>query len=92
MVGQLIAGETEVQQDPIDRLKTKLHKYFGQVAEVGLHQPDRQIGQIPGGRLDGRRIAIQGDDRCRGANALGQGTSVSSASKRAVHENAAGLG
>ena len=91
-VCQLIAGQTEVQQDSIHRLNPKCREDFRQVAKVGLHNPYRQIGKMRGGRSDGRRIAIQGNNPAARHNALDQGASMTPTSKGAIDENAAGLG
>src|SRR3954469_813387 len=71
-VGQLVARQTEVQQDAVDRTNIQSGQHLRQIAVVRRKRTHRQPAQFLFGTTDGDWIAIERNDQPIGADGICQ--------------------
>ncbi len=93
LVGELVGGQAQVEQDAVDGHEVRLLADGRQVAEVGLDEQGR-VGEgleSGAGGLQGGGVGVDAEEQTTGGGGLQNGQGVATAAHRAVYVSAAGL-
>ncbi len=83
-VGQLVGRKSQVEQNSIDAVDSKLVEDFRQLGIIGLLQDAARIGQDRGCPREHQRIAIKTDQFSVGTELFEDETAMTAGSERSV--------
>ena len=85
-VGELIAGEPNVEEHRVDFVDRERVEDLGNVTEVGLREPHRQPGEQIDAAGDSAGVTVDGDHQAGGADRLGEEPGVPAAAECAIDD------